>query len=199
MIRRMNIPEIGKILLDFAQEDGPTRFQDGQYVTIVGVITSSKTKTTRNNSLMAYVVVEDETGSMELLCFSRVLETCGAYLRENEVVVVKGKLSVRDEKSPQLMCDSAYPLSAAESMPPPRPAVRETKVLQGETLYLKFPSLEDKAVRHMKLVFSMFPGNTPVKMVMADTRKVYGTQALLHRALIAEAKEVLGEENVVVK
>ena len=199
MIRRMNIPEIGKILLDFAQEDGPTRFQDGQYVTIAGVITSSKTKTTRNNSLMAYVVVEDETGSMELLCFSRVLETCGAYLRENEVVVVKGKLSVRDEKSPQLMCDSAYPLSEAGSMPPPRPAVRETKLLQGETLYLKFPSLEDKAIRHMKLVFSMFPGNTPVKMVMADTRKVYGTQVLLHRALIAEAKEVLGEENVVIK
>ena len=84
-------------------------------------------------------------------------------------------------------------------MPPPRPAVRETKLLQGETLYLKFPSLEDKAIRHMKLVFSMFPGNTPVKMVMADTRKVYGTQVLLHRALIAEAKEVLGEENVVIK
>ena len=51
----------------------------------------------------------------------------------------------------------------------------------------------------MKLVFSMFPGTTPVKMVMADTRKVYATQVLLHQALIAEAQETLGEENVVVK
>ena len=51
----------------------------------------------------------------------------------------------------------------------------------------------------MKLVFTMFPGDTQVKLVMADTRKVYGTQALLHRALIQEARETLGEENVVVK
>ena len=51
----------------------------------------------------------------------------------------------------------------------------------------------------MKLVFEMFPGTTPVKMVMADTRKIYGTHALLHRALVEEAKETLGEENVVVK
>ena len=36
-------------------------------------------------------------------------------------------------------------------------------------------------------------------MVMADTRKVYATQALLHRALVEEAREALGEENVVVK
>ena len=38
-----------------------------------------------------------------------------------------------------------------------------------------------------------------LKMVMADTRKVYATQVLLHRALIEEAKETLGEENVVVR
>ena len=64
---------------------------------------------------------------------------------------------------------------------------------------MKFPSLDHPAVRHMKLVFTMFPGDTQVKMVMADTRKVYGTQALLHQALIQEAKETLGGENVVVK
>ena len=51
----------------------------------------------------------------------------------------------------------------------------------------------------MKLVFGMFPGTTQVKMVMADTRKVFATQVLLHEALLQEARETLGEENVVVK
>ena len=54
-------------------------------------------------------------------------------------------------------------------------------------------------MRHMKLVFQMFPGNAAVKMVMADTRKVYGTHAGLHDALLQEARETLGAENVVVK
>ena len=148
--------------------------------------------------VLVLLEVEDESGSIEMLCFSRTLDICGPYLRENQAVVVKGKLSVRDEKAPQLMCDSAYPLeTAAGGLPPPVP--QSGKLVKGETLYLKFPSLDHPAVRHMKLVFTMFPGDTQVKMVMADTRKVYGTQALLHQALIQEAKETLGGENVVVK
>nr|WP_326164699.1 DNA polymerase III subunit alpha [uncultured Oscillibacter sp.] len=200
IVRRLRVPQIGAVMEDFAQETGPGRFADGQYLTLAGVVTSSKTKTTKNNSLMAYVVLEDETGSIEMLCFSRTLDLCGSYLRENQAVVVKGKLSVRDEKSPQLMCDSAYPLEMAEAGAPARPpAAAPSKLVEGETLYLKFPSLEDPSVRHMKLVFTMFPGTTQVKMVMADTRKMFGTQVLLHRALIREARETLGEENVVVK
>ena len=99
------------------------------------------------------------------------------------------------------MCDSAYPLSTVTggAPPAPQPAPQGEKLLTGQTLFLKFPSLDHPAVRHMKLVFQMFPGTTPVKMVMADTRKVYGTQVLLHRALVQEARETLGEENVVVK
>ena len=200
IVRRLRVPQIGRVMEDFAQENGPTRFADGQYLTLAGVVTSSKTKTTKSNSLMAYVVVEDETGSIEMLCFSRTLDVCGPYLRENQAVVVKGKLSVRDEKAPQLMCDSAYPLEMAEGGAPAQPpAGKAGKLVEGETLYLKFPSMDHPSLRHMKLVFTMFPGDTQVKLVMADTRKVYGTQALLHRALIQEARETLGEENVVVK
>ena len=164
-------------------------------------MTSSKTKTTKNNSLMAYVVVEDDTASMELLCFARVLDTCGSYLKENQAVVIKGRLSVRDEKAPQIMCDSAYPLSTVEDTLPSEPAYqpKTEKQVEGKTLFLKFPGIDHPSVRHMKLVFNMFPGTTQVKMVMADTRKVFATQVLLHDALVAEAKETLGEENVVVK
>ena len=196
IVRKLNAPSIASILADFAREDGPERFADGQRVTIAGVITSSKTKTTKNNSLMAYVMVEDDTASMELLCFSRVLETCGAYMKENLAVVVKGRLSVRDEKAPQIVCDFIYPLTTADGgIPEPQPKQEAS----GETLFLKFPSIEDPAIRHMKLVFQMFPGKSTVKMVMADTRKVYAAQALLHPALVEEAKETLGSANVVVK
>ena len=197
-VAQLGAPTIGSILEDFAQEGGPVRFADDQRITICGVVTASKTKTTKNNSLMAYATVEDDTASMELLCFARVLDTCGAYLKENQAVVVKGRLSVRDEKAPQILCDSVYPLASDTGAPPP-PKAEGGKLLEGQVLYLKFPSLDHPAVRHMKLVFEMFPGTTPVKMVMADTRKVYGTHALLHRALVEEAKETLGEENVVVK
>ena len=197
-IKRLNAPAIASILDDFGQEGGPARFADGQRVTIAGVVTSSKTKTTKNNTLMAYVTVEDDTAAIELLCFSRTLDACGACLQENQAVVVEGKLSVRDEKAPQIMCDSAVPLGGGAPQPAPGPAAGE-KLAEGSILYLKFPGKDSPELRHMKLVFEMFPGSTPVKLVMADTRKVFGAQMLLHRALLREARETLGEENVVVK
>ena len=196
VVRAMKVPGIGAVVEDFAQEGGPTRFADGQRIALAGVITSSKTKTTKNNTLMAYVMLEDDTAAMEMLCFSRVLDTCGAYLQENQAVLVKGRLSVRDEKAPQLMCDSVQPLSTIEKTDR---EVQAYKAADPRTIYLKFPSLEHPSVRHMKLVLRMFPGKTQVKLLMADTRKLYATTALLHPALIEEAKETLGEENVVVK
>ena len=198
-VKALRAPTMASILEDFAQEGGPTRFADDQRITLCGVVTASKTKTTKNNSLMAYVTLEDDTASIELLCFARVLDACGAYLKENQAVVVKGRLSVRDEKAPQVMADSVYPLSTVKGGTPPPPAPKGEKLLEGQTLYLKFPSIDSPAVRHMKLVFNMFPGTTPVRMVMADTRKVYAASVLLHRALVEEARETLGADNVVVK
>ncbi|WP_312940176.1 DNA polymerase III subunit alpha [Oscillibacter sp.] len=198
-VKRLRAPSVAAILDDFLQEGGPTRFADGQRICIAGVVTSSKTKTTKNNSLMAYVTVEDDTAAIELLCFARTLESCGPCLQENQAVVVRGRLSVRDEKAPQLMCDSVVPLGGGALPPDPVPERREGKVTEGSVLYLKFSGKDSPELHHMKLVFQMFPGGTPVKLVMADTRKVFGTQVLLHRALLQEAKETLGEENVVVK
>ena len=74
-----------------------------------------------------------------------------------------------------------------------RPAQRES------TIYLRFPSADSPAFRHIKLVMTMFEGSTPVKIRLADTGKLLGTHCLNHPALLQECLEWLGEENVVVK
>ena len=76
------------ILEDCGDENGPVRYGDGQYVTVAGVVTSSKTKTTKNNTLMAYVMVEDSSASIELLCFSKVLSASGSYLSEGNALLL---------------------------------------------------------------------------------------------------------------
>lgn len=195
--QRAGAVSIAAIQRDFAREDGPERFQDGQRVTIAGIVTSSKTKTTKNHTLMAYVMVEDETASMELLCFSKTLQNCGSYLKENLPVVVRGKLSVRDEKAPQILCDTAYPLTeGAEGIPA---GLYGEKIVSGETVYLRIGSMEDSRFRHLQLVLEMFPGQTPLKIRLLDTGKLVGTTCLLHSSLLRELEEVFGKENVVVK
>ena len=190
--RAAHAAPIGRIRDDFAQEGGPTVYADGQQVTLAGVVTASKTKTTKNNSLMAYVTLEDDTGSMELLCFARCLENYGSYLREGMVIQARGRLSVRDEKAPQLMCDFAHALGET-----PEPAAEPQR---GRTLYLKIPSLDSPQMEHFRRVIYMFEGSAnPVKIRLADTGKLIGTTCELHDSLVREMRSLLGEENVVVK
>ena len=186
--RKKGAVTIGSILNDFDGEEGPERFRDGERVTVAGVIATYKTRTTRNNTLMAYVNLEDDTASMELICFSRVLGESGGYIRENNAVLVTGRISVRDEKEPQIMVDTIVPLHQNEA-----PQEKEPR------LYIRLPSREDPRMRKVQLVLSFVPGEGQAVLYFEDIKKRYGARCLIHPALIQDLKERLGEENVVVK
>lgn len=68
-------------------------------------------KTTKNQSMMAYVTLEDDTGSMELLTFSNALGQYGSLLYETSAVVISGRISVRDDKDPQMVVNRVVKLS----------------------------------------------------------------------------------------
>ncbi len=190
--RKAGAVAIGRVTEDFSKEEGNTLFRDDQVITVAGVIVAYKTKTTKNDSLMAYITLEDNTGSMECLCFQRVLNECGGYIRVNAPVLVTGRISARDDKPPQLLCDNVRPLNVSgESIKP-----EETKPVK---LYLKLPCEGGREFKKAKCVLNMFPGDTQVVLYFEDTKKRVGTLCLLHEALIKELGEILGEGNVVVK
>ena len=171
---------------------------------MAGIVTAYKTKSTRSGSLMAYATVEDDTSSIELLCFAKMLEKYGRFLKEGTAVLVKGKLSVRDEKPPQILCDSAFPLSGGEGaeLPPEAPAPQAkagVQVLEGKVLWLRLPSADHPALAHVNRVINMFPGQTPARLVFSDTGKRLGTTCLLGKSLVEELVEALGQENVVIR
>ena len=177
--------------------DEEKNFQDDQIVSVAGIVQNVKMKTTRSNSMMAYVTVEDDTAGIEMLAFSNVLNQFGGYLRENSAVVVTGRLSVRDEKEPQIVINRARPISdfADGLTEPEKPAVAAK---QG-TLYLKLSGENDPNYRKVRAIVNMFPGESQVKVFFADTRKMRGAKADLDDRMLRELAAVLGSENVVVK
>ena len=196
--RAVGAAPIGSILSDFSGENGPERFADGQKVVLAGIITSMKTKTTRNNSLMAYVTLEDDGGSMELLVFSRVLGEYGSIIREDQAVMVEGRLSVRDEKAPQLMCDRVRLLDQAAAEQERGPVLEGRP--QGKKLFLRLPSQSDPRWRKIQLILLMFPGREPLKAKFEDSG-IWSTPqpCQIHPLLVEELQTMLGSENVVIK
>lgn len=170
--------------------------QDDQIVSVAGIVQSLKMKTTRSGSMMAYVTLEDDTASMELLAFSNVLSQYGGYIRENAPVVITGRLSIRDEKEPQIVVNRARLISDFAKEQPADTA--EPSVLQG-TLYLRLPTEEGTLFPKIKAILNMFPGHSAAIVYFADTKVRRGTQCSLDSRMLKELKAVLGEENVVVK
>ena len=197
--KRAGAVPVGEIIEAFGEEETGA-FEDGQSVAIAGIITKFKSKTTKNGSLMAYVTLEDNTGDMEMLCFSRILGQYGGCLAENSAVLVKGKISVRDEKAPQLMVDSAIPLSnvgeAGDAVEEAAPIPAQKK---PQTLYLRLPGTESREFRKLRPILHMFPGQTKLVLFFTDTGKRMGSTCLIDQYLLQELTQLLGKENVVLK
>ncbi len=93
-------------------EDMPDRGKllDGLAVHMGGILTEVKGKATKKGDYMAFVTLEDLTGQIECLVFPRVYEKYQALLQEDEAVMIRGKISVREEEEPKLLADQVEPL-----------------------------------------------------------------------------------------
>ena len=192
-LKNTHVVPIGELM------EEESHYQDDQIVSVAGIVQSVKMKTTRNNSMMAYVTIEDDTAAIEMLAFSNVLNQYGGYLKENNPVVITGRLSIRDEKEPQIIVNRARPISDFANNPvSDEPAPQKPQVRNG-TLYLKISSESDPQLRKIKAILNMFPGESGVVLYFADTKVRRGTRCLLADSMIRELKNILGEENIVLK
>lgn len=100
----------GDFLLD--EESGTSRVVDKQEVTVGGMITDVKIKYTRNNQVMAFVTLEDLTGTMEIIVFPKTYETYADVLAEDAKVFVRGRVSQEEDKDSKLIAGSFVPFDA---------------------------------------------------------------------------------------
>ncbi len=169
-------------------------YQDDQIVSVAGIVQGVKMKTTRNNSMMAYVTVEDDTAAMEMLAFSNVLNQYGGYVKENSPVVITGRLSLRDDKEPQIVINRVRPITDLTAKPEqPQP------VQPAGKLYLKLPTEEGKLFPKVRAILNMFPGDSSVVLYFADTGVRRGTRCQFAELMLTELENVLGKGNVVLK
>lgn len=73
------------------------KFVDGQKVKYAGIITSIKKKYTKNNKIMAFITIEDLYGVAEIIAFENTVISAGKSLIEENIVIVDGRLSIRDD------------------------------------------------------------------------------------------------------
>ena len=171
---------------------------DGETVTVAGVVQAFSTKTTRSNSLMAYVTLEDDTASVECLVFSSALSRFEALLQIGSPVAIEGRVSIRDEKAAQLIVNTVQEMDRFLETAA-HPPLRLGTVSPADKLYLKLPSEDSPVYAKTRAILNMFPGPSPTVLYFADTGARRGTTCTLEAVMLSELRSLLGDGSVVEK
>jgi DNA polymerase-3 subunit alpha len=88
--------------------------RDRTEVVIGGLVSALKRTTTKAGAAMAFLTLEDLTGSVEVIVFPKTYEQSHASLRRDAVVVVRGRLDV-SEQQVKVLADGVVALDEAPS------------------------------------------------------------------------------------
>jgi len=134
------------------------QLKDGAEVTLGGIITDKKIKYTRKNSAMAFVTLEDLYGVIEVIVFPTTLDRYGKLLEPDSAVVIRGRISLREDEEPKVVCNTVEPLAAGS----------------GQKLYIKIEKDKSPEVREdICNVLKKYSGNTPVYLYMESDNRYY--------------------------
>jgi len=161
---------------------------DGMNVVMGGIITGRITKTTKSNNMMAFITVEDLYGSFEVIVFPAVLKRFQRLLEVESIILIKGRISMKEEEAPKIICDTVSTFMKNESE-------------QKSKVYLRITNeMDEDVVKSIEPLLKFFNGNTPVCLYFEkEKRKQEMPQDAWinpNDCLIDELKQRLGVENV---
>ena len=185
---------------DLTGEDAHVK--DGEKVRIVCAVVKSRMMTTKSNSMMAFTSVEDLTGTMEVIVFPKVLDAFRDSLHENAVVVIDGRLSVREDEASKLLAESIVPIDNYDParLDNGRPDPMKTA---AKKLYIRVPSRSSREYAKVVNLLGIFDGDMPVLLYLTDTKQYLRVPRHLyasgHPLLFKELERLVGTDNIATK
>lgn len=183
-VEDLGLPTLSEFSPD---EDGMLRLRDGQKITVAGIISAVTTKVTKSNATMAFLELDDLTGSAEVIVFPSVREKFASFLQEDEAVMITGRVSVREEDGAKLICDSISYINVNPSI--------------AKRLYLKIDETDPQEERRVKDLLMESPGADEAVFYFQGEKKYYkyASPVAITRRLTEQLEELLGSGRVVVK
>lgn len=148
---------ITRTTADFVVAEGETvpRVRDNETAVIGGMIVDKVVKTTRTNSLMAFITLEDLMGTVEIIVFPKDYETYRSLLETDRKVFVKGRTTVEEDKPAKMICQKILPFDEV-----PR------------QLWIQFTDREEyrKMEEHLFAVLGQYDGQDTVIIYLSQER-----------------------------
>ena len=160
--------------------------QDNQRVILAGILSEVNQKVTRNNSIMAFLKLEDLTGVIEVVVFPKTLDKVRNLINLDSMVVINGRVSIKEDEEPKLICESIEPLEKINS----------------DKLYIRVENLQKAKEMKPQLIniVKEYKGDSALYVFTSNDRKNYRMPREmwvdLNTEVVFELKKIFGDENV---
>lgn len=163
--------------------------KDGDNITIVASIATRKNKTTRSNTQMAFLTIEDTKGAMECIVFPKVYTQYSPMLTEDEILVISGRVSFREDEEPKLLAETFQTVESAKA-----------SFKKPPVLYIKLPTRSGEALGRVRDELMPYHGDMEVRLFFEDTKKLVKAPKEMwfnySKSAVDDLKTVFGDENV---
>ena len=177
---------------DEEEESGVERqneipYNDGDKVRVAGIITNVKTLITKSNNMMAFLALEDLTGTMEVIVFYRTYEKYHQMLKEDSIIAIEGTVSLKEEEAPKIIANQIGDFGeTVEKMA----AVKKL---------VKLRISDNSQVEEVKKILKKYSGDCEVRIYMPDGKVAKTTKEFNVKPEVDFVEEMtlcLGKDNV---
>ncbi len=156
--------------------------QDGKQVTIAGIITSVKKKYTKNNTIMAFVTIEDLHGQAEIIVFDSCYQNASSLLINDSIVLIEGRLSVREDDEPKIVARS----------------IKEFAEIKRKIFEVDITNLAEEQKEKLKGAIRFFSGdrnNIPMQIKNGEKVDAIRGGIYITPEILIQFQEIVGEQN----
>ncbi|MBI2247753.1 MAG: DNA polymerase III subunit alpha [Armatimonadetes bacterium] len=141
---------------------------DKSQVVVGGIISGVKRTTTKGGSAMAFLTLEDLTGSCEVIIFPKTYEQVHFLLKRDAVVIVRGKVDIMEQQA-KVLAERLVSLEEADPVEP-LPVLAGARSINGEqrdvapTLHVRVDATRfgQEGLHRLKALLAQRQGDDPV-------------------------------------
>ncbi|UCD16461.1 MAG: DNA polymerase III subunit alpha [Candidatus Zixiibacteriota bacterium] len=163
--------------------------RDGREVRLGGIISSLSLKTDKRGNQMAFATVEDFKGKVDLIIFSDCFEKGKPFLAEDNIIMLSGRVSTRENENPKIVVSDLFPLDALSERFKCQLVIR----IDEEISEKKLTAIQNALTKNQ--------GETPVIVAARKNGEEYLIRSQKFSVepkgkLLVKLKEILGDSSV---
>ena len=162
-----------------------TDLSNNDEVSIIGIITNLKVRTSKNGKIFASANIEDTGGIIEAIFFPNVYEKCGSIIETIDPLIIKGRIVHEDDNTKKIIVKEVQDLENARM-----------EAISGIHINFNIENPDEKLLKNLKTIIVNNAGNNSKCPVYFHLNGNNGDQKIIkaHPAFNAEPSKKLKAE-----